>query len=354
MRRRRLPSRRGKRDNRHAKRGSHRTGISKNRSQRVLASLASLRSALQFVVVVVFLSVIFVGYRVYIHRIWKGSDRLTFVFQELEPASSSGMYVVSYLSFDETLVVVSFPAGMKIEAIGRYGPWRVESLYKLGELENKGGELVMRSLAEFFGANVDGWMVIGSIGSEIEDDNIRSALKQSIGKTLFGRGETNLGVWDLVRLWKAISTVRLNNIEWVDLSYSGVISEQVQPDGSLIFTADYELLDRLSRNLFSQPAIVEEGLSIAVLNATKHSGLGARVVRKIKNMGGDVVAVSDSERKYETTRVLVSEKLKESPTVSFLAKTFLIDEIQIGETTQQRADILIVVGEDYWIRLAKL
>ena len=43
-----------------------------------------------------------------------------------------------------------------------------------------------------------------------------------------------------------------------------------------------------------QPELAEEGLAIAVLNTTLHRGLGARVARKIRNMGGDVVSVSDA------------------------------------------------------------
>lgn len=349
MTRRKLPSR-------GSKRGYRRTGSARGRSKKALVSHSPLfKSGLRFLVIVLLFVALFVSYRVYAHRIWKRSDRITFVFQELESSSAPGIHVVSYLSSAETLALVSFPAGMKIEAVGEFGLWRVESLYPLGEMESKGGELLKQSLAEFFGASIDGWLVTGSGGVEIKRETARSGFRQIIGKAIFGRANTNLGLWDLIGLWRAIGLVRLHNVEWLNFSQVGAVSEQIQPDGSTAFIADLELLDQLSRHLFSHPELVEEGLAIAVLNATNHRGLGARVARNIRNMGGDVVSVSDSLRNQDSSKLWVSQdELLGSFTARFLAKTFLIDKVSKGETSQQRADVLIIVGENYWTRLTEL
>jgi hypothetical protein len=353
--RRRLPNS-AKRGSRHVKCGSGRKNNNKTRSKIILASLTSLSSALRFVLVVFVLATVFVGWSIYTHRVWKGSERITFVLQELEPsASDSGVYVVSYLTSDDALAVVSFPEGMKIEAIGGYGPWRVESLYPLGEMEGKGGELLAQSLAEFFGIKIDGWLVVDSLGSEIDENKARTTLRRMIGKTLVSRGKTNLGIWDLFALWRAIGVVRINDVEWVNFSQAGAVSEELQPDGTKMFIANLELVNDLSQRLFSQPELMEEGLAITVLNATSHRGLGASVARRIRNMGGEVVSVSDAHRSQKVTKLLVSqEKLLESFSVKLLSDTFLIDEVSGGETSQQRADVLIVVGEDYWTRLMSL
>lgn len=338
-----------------AKRGYRRKQISKARNKNALVKKVDLKTALRFAGLVFIFTVFLVGYSLFSQTVWKGSERITLVLQELEPSSSSGVYVVSYLSSDHSLAVVSFPVGMKVQAVGGFGSWRVESLYPLGEMEGGGGELLKRSLADFFGVKIDGWMVSSSLSGEVDESSVRSLLKKTIGKGMFGSGETNLGLWDLVRFWKAIGTVRLNDIEWVDLENVGAVAQQTLVDGSTAFVADSELLDKLSKSLFSQTEIMEEGLSIAVLNATYHQGLGAGVARIIRNMGGDVVAVSDSLHSQEDSTIIVSdEQLLESIAVKIFAKTLLINNLLKGETSQQRADILVVVGEDYWTRLNKL
>jgi hypothetical protein len=352
--RRKLPSPGIHRGSRYVKRNSGRTRTSKVRKS-VSLSLTSLRSALRLVAIVILLSALLVGYRVYTYRIWKGSDRITFALQVVRPSSSNEVYVVSYLSSKEKLAVVSFPEGMKIEAVGGFGSWRIESLYPLGEMEDKGGELLQRSLSEFFGVSVDGWVVTDSVDSKIDESNVRKVLRQIFGFSLIGKSKTNFGIWDLVRLWKAVSTVQLHNLKWVNLKNAGAVSEETLPDGSRSYIADLELLNQLSQDLFSYPEIVEEELTIAVLNATDHRGLGADVARIIRNIGGEVVTVSDSSRKQDKLSIITAdEEVLKSLTAKSLAKTFLIERILIGDTSQQRADILVVVGEDYWEWLTRL
>jgi len=357
MARRKLPSLDSRRDSRPAKRGSQRKRTSRVRKKDVSAkSFTLLKSGFTFAAIVALLIVVVVGYRVATRRVWTDSARVSFVLQESDPSSpNSGVYVVSYLSSQEQLVIVSFPEGMKIEAVGGFGPWRVESLYPLGEMQEKGGELLHRSFAEFFGVGVEGWLVTDKVGVEMSRGNARSILRRIFGRALIGKARTNFGLWDLFRLWNAIGAVRLHNVELVDLSRSGAVVEQSQPDGSVTFTADLELLDQLSRRLFSHPELIEEGVAVAVLNGTNHRGLGARVARIVRNMGGDVVVVSDYSRTEEMTTLWASQDdLLKNSTTRQLSKALFIERVLVGETSQQRADILVVVGEDYWTRLTKL
>ncbi|MCH7951445.1 LytR C-terminal domain-containing protein [Patescibacteria group bacterium] len=357
MARRKLPSLDSRRGSRPARRGSQRKRTSRVRKKDVSAkSFTLLKSGLTFAAIVALLIVVVVGYRVATRRVWTDSARVSFVLQESDPSSpNSGVYVVSYLSSQEQLVIVSFPEGMKIEAVGGFGPWRVESLYPLGEMQEKGGELLHRSFAEFFGVGVEGWLVTDKVGVEMSRGNARSILRRIFGRALIGKARTNFGLWDLFRLWNAIGAVRLHNVELVDLSRSGAVVEQSQPDGSVTFTADLELLDQLSRRLFSHPELIEEGVAVAVLNGTNHRGLGARVARIVRNMGGDVVVVSDYSRTEEMTTLWASQDdLLKNSTTRQLSKALFIERALVGETSQQRADILVVVGEDYWTRLTKL
>lgn len=318
----------------------------------VLPHVPFIRFSFRFLAVVFIFTLIILGFRLISQSKWNGKDRITFALATSPDGTDGEVYLVSYLPAEQ-LSVVALPSALQIEAVGGFGPWRVGSLYKLGELEGRGGALLSGTLAEFFGVGVDGWIVFsGKV--EVSGETAKAALRPLLLKPVFGRGRTNLGLWDLLRLWSSIGSVRASSAEVVELSSIGVLHEEILPDGSKAYRTDPEWLDQLARRLLASPELSREGLAIAVLNATEHQRLGNRATRVVENMGGNVVSVSDFPTIEERSTIIVSnDSLRSSITVSELSKFFSVGKVSVGETMDRRADLLLVIGEEYWRKLTE-
>lgn len=100
--------------------------------------------------------------------------------------------------------------------------------------------------------------------------------------------------------------------------------------------------DKLSMSLFTDSDIVMEKESIQIVNGTSVSGLGNRLARFITNMGGSVVAVSNSDTPITKTRIDYFGKKTYT-----LAKLSSILSVKGRETQQSGiADIAIYIGND--------
>lgn len=281
--------------------------------------------------------------------VWTGKNRLNLVFR-VKP-----LFIASFDPSSESLNILIIPEGTFIEAIHGYGPYRAESLVKLGEMEGYGGDFLAGSLQEYLGLPVDGYVLTG--GQSWPTDDAGAAKKLivwEIVKLLEGRGETNLSAWDLLKLGWQINWLRGNRVNLFNLAEMTVFSEITLPDGSQAAKIDTARLENIISRLFFDEEIRNEGLSIVVLNGTHHVGLASQAAKIISNIGGQVIGLGGFEEadhyqeKRCETRSLV--KYKESYTVKKLNKIF---GCSWGgeERYQQRAEVVLVTGEDYWRHL---
>ena len=94
--------------------------------------------------------------------------------------------------------------------------------------------------------------------------------------------------------------------------------------------------------LFIDPTIQEEKVTIEIINATGRSGLGQRLERLLSHIGGNVIAVTTS-----------SKRMKISSVTYFGDKTYTLSRIHlilkiplVYTEKSQLADITIVIGDD--------
>ena len=94
--------------------------------------------------------------------------------------------------------------------------------------------------------------------------------------------------------------------------------------------------------LFSDEKIVQERLSIAIVNATGEAGIGRRLERVLSSVGGNVISVTTAQDTKEGSEVTyVTEKSYTQERITRLLG------IQSRFTDQQSiSDILIVLGRD--------
>ncbi|HUV43061.1 MAG TPA: hypothetical protein VMY36_04145 [Patescibacteria group bacterium] len=293
--------------------------------------------------ILVFISLIlFVGFgwrilNLFRNSVWDGDNRLNLVLN-IQPVA-----IASFDPGSQTMSFLTIPDGTYIEAAGEYGPYRIEKIYPLGELEGKGIELLADSIELYFGMPIDGWLDVRENWQM--SAGIKSFFSRLIGLTLKDKSLTNLSRWDLFRLWLMVARTRSHKIEMIDLGETTVAEDFILPDGQEAQRIDNQRISRVVNNLFTDYRLREEGLAIAMMNASGETGLATKRARLITNIGGRLIEVGDWPEKVEGCQIKTTSAVKKSYTSQKLAKIFDC-QIQSNLGEDSRWDILIILGQN--------
>ena len=254
---------------------------------------------------------------------------------------------VVFLSADITeksVTVVKFPDDLYMTNVYfGYGPYRISSVYRVGQLDRRGGETLAGTVREYLGVPVDGYSADGNFdGSKIES----LALSP---KFLLG-GQTNVGLVDRFRLAAFLLSVRQDKITIFDLGKWSV--PLVLADGSTARTLDRSDVDNFLSGDFAEERIRKENLRVEVLNSTGIPGLANQAARVLENAGITVISVGDTNLLVSGCQMRVGKGNVGSVTVKRIADVF---SCQVsGEQSNTRADLSVIVGTDYAKSLGKL
>lgn len=301
------------------------------------------------------LSAVGVGSFIYFQKSWDGKETVSLAIQ-LSDQSSGGekVFLVGLSPKDNSLSVVAFPDEMKVETVGGYGLWRIEAIYALGDLEKSGGRLLQKSLSQYMGTEVEGFIKVDEPMS-FTPESVKNDLVMMTTRLIFRRGESNFRLGDLILILWQSRKVLPNRISWQRLTQSGILTTEIQPDGSETYFSHPDLLDELSLSFFSEPEMRLEAKSVIINNATEHGGLGSQGGRFIKNLGADLISVRDWQNRLPESEIVVADEgVLASFTLRKLKKVFEITRVSVDPQTSGRADISLVLGEDFWLRLTEL
>lgn len=141
---------------------------------------------------------------------------------------------------------------------------------------------------------------------------------------MHGQGQTDLNIYDLIRL--SLATQRLSP---ESLSAQIIqVSEQGTPSS-------------LPQDFFSDQTISQENKTVAIINGTGVPGLGTRLEEAISQLGGNVISVTNSTEEKEHSSISYADK---SYTLSHISS--LLDLTPELTTKQGLSDIIILIGKD--------
>jgi len=263
------------------------------------------------------------GYKIYGSigkSIWDGKNQINLAF-DAQPVA-----IASFNPQENSANILIIPNGTLVEAAWGYGPYRAESLFGLGELDGRGGEVLTTSLQEYLGIPIDAYVSIEN--GKWTRDNVKTGLLEKLWFLFKNGGKTNLTKWDLARLWWKINNIPEDKIK--------------------IFDLDPQLLEQIISGFAIDEKIKEEDLAIAVLNATDQPGLATKGSRLARNIGGRVIGIGETENfQFPISNFqcqIRSKKIyKNSYTVKKLSKIFNCD--WGGENLEgQRAEVVLIIG----------
>ncbi len=265
----------------------------------------------------IFLALLIVGgwlYKRARYSIWDGKSRLGIVHQD-----ESHVYLQTLLPDQGKMIGFELPFNLVVNVPFGYGEYQLDRIYKLGELEDQGGKILTRTVQDLMGLSVQGFNYYN---------------------------QTNLTWWDRVRV-RWFSSFRVEKRMSLDLLQETGLTETTLPDGSKVLLANQTLTDELVNQYFFDEAVVKEGLSVAVLNASGVDGLAQESARIVNNLGGEVSLVSNKEESNQS-QIWVSEKeLIDAVTVKQLSNIFNIKVMLVTPVDEYRADVVLIISEDY-------
>lgn len=224
----------------------------------------------------------------------------------------------------ETATVVSFPDDLYVsEVVPNYGGYKISQVFRVGELDHRGGQVLSWAVSDILGVPVDGFIVQDSPDP----------------KNLLA-GKTDVSFLDRVRFALAFLQTRSDKVKNVDLGK--VASPLLLADGSTAIFVDKEQLDGLLPGDFAEGRIADERLRVEVVNSTPASGLGSRAARVLTNLGATVVSVSSSGENLSNCEIRISAKNASKLTVTRLAQVYSC-KIVTG-SYESRADVTLVLG----------
>jgi hypothetical protein len=94
--------------------------------------------------------------------------------------------------------------------------------------------------------------------------------------------------------------------------------------------------------ILTDPDIMDEGLSVGIVNATGMSGVGGRVEKELTALGVSVVSVTTGRKDEEHSQITYSGQ--ESHTIKRLSRILKMPVHPVTETSA--SDILILLGKD--------
>ena len=300
--------------------------------------LLTVRRTLFLLFLVLVVGGIYQGDRFFSASLWDGKHRLNLV------VVAQPTLVISVIPTQKAVCGISLPDKTFVKAIHGYGAYRIETLYPLGQLENRGGELLAESVQEYLGIPIDAYLLAE------RPVMAKNSFAQVVVKLFKGEGETNLTKWDLARLWWQLGRIREDKFSVVDLGETSACRQVNLADGTEATEIDPQRVARIAKQIFQDNWLVNEDLAIKVLNGTGHPGLAKQAARLVDNLGGRLVGIGDWEEKITQCRLVSNQANRFSYTVQKLIKIF--DCLWTSEgLAGQRSPVVLILGEDYWLKL---
>ena len=274
---------------------------------------------------------------------WDGKNNINFVIQ------TERTFIYSYHPNDEILNIITLPNDLFIETAKGYGEYKLKNIYELGEMEKiGGGELLVRSLQNFFLAPIDGYVVkVKSEKLKVKSENIERGRLTSLYFCLLTRKcGSDLSWWDLIRIFNRISRLKHDKIFLINIEKTALFKKEKLFDESEALRLVSLLVDDFSQRYFTDKIFLEEGMKISVFNATHYSGLAKNCSRLLRNIGGEIVGSKDADQVFDRSIIYYNDE-EQKKTYSFkkICQIFKIEEVVFNPKIE--GNIRVVLGRDF-------
>ena len=194
--------------------------------------------------------------------------------------------------------MVRIPADSYVRLTQGKGEYRIGVLWRLGTLDKKGGEVLQDTTQNFLGAPIDSWVGFTTASPALDGtgvDVLKHMEKAILQKTpITGSAITNLSWLDKLLVWWTFRSIEGSSIVVSDLEEEQVLTPIELADGSRALSANADLVDKVSHQLFWEDVLRKEKIVLEVYNASDIAGRASHAARVLNNIGVHVIGVSNS------------------------------------------------------------
>jgi hypothetical protein len=225
-----------------------------------------------------------VGFLTLGRRSWDGNTKISVAFQQSDTVII-GIFDPEVVSITTLLI----PSNTQVEVAHELGSWQLGSVWKLGEQEKIGGELLKNTIAKSFKFPVDYWA----------SEDYTGLLTQGFSgvfKVLFSGGDTNLTFRDRLNL--ALFTFKVNrgDREEIDITKTAYVEETKLSDGSKGYKIRKTMPSVLVKT-FSSPRVSQEGVKISIIDQTDNYQVIPEIAEIVEVLGTKVSTVKKEDKK---------------------------------------------------------
>ena len=155
--------------------------------------------------------------------------------------------------------------------------------------------------------------------------------------------ETNLTLFDVYRLWWWVKGIRNDKINYLSLPPNS-FEDLILPDGQKVKIFGEQGLGEYASSFFSDQKILNEKLSVEILNATSKEKIAGKVAKIVEAAGADVVFIGNYQGSVKKTILEVPNDGKNSATARRISRFFnlkIVDKKEKG-----LADMTLILAED--------
>lgn len=263
---------------------------------------------------------------------------------------------------NKQLTLLSIPDNTYLEVPKGYGWWELNKVYELGQEQTPpiGAELLHLSLQNMIALPLDRLIIVGDKDSHKTVAELIQNWRSNPFFAWLGLHsiQTNFTPAEKWQFLFSLNGTRQDKVRMLDLYQTNITDNRLLPDSSRVLGINQINLDLFIRDQLIDQQIFHEGYAIAIYNATDHPGLANDLARTVTNLGGNVIISSNSEKLSDHSYVILQDpdtSIVHSATferLSYLvapqctATNCTFDDPKISRS---RAQILVILGEDYYL-----
>lgn len=276
---------------------------------------------------------------------WHQSEPLRLLVMQVDKSSRLRAVDTVHLMPDRRrLVVVGIPLGIKIPVVRGYGQYRVEAIWRLGEIENWGDTLLTESMEHLIGVRFERSLVI-EVGDQTYQGN--ELIDKISRKLILGAVMRPLDWYESILIYREMSQ---------DLR-ERVVMREPDSDRLLIRDTDVSGIETLRFDMLQFDAWLETlimpidsefgRIGVVVENTTVQPGMAAHWSRFVRFGGFDLLGIQSSDFSLKDSLVIFADSdIANSVGGVSLQRLYPDFEVIVGNLDEYRADVLVRVGED--------
>ncbi|PIV01681.1 hypothetical protein COS55_01485 [Candidatus Shapirobacteria bacterium CG03_land_8_20_14_0_80_40_19] len=216
--------------------------------------------------------------------------------------------------------LLEFSPQEKIDLPRGFGEYELRKIYQLGELEKRGGQLSLETFQNSLNFPVVGYFYQDDL--KFGNYTLLSDFKKIIGRSIRKKIKTNLNLTDLLILY--FRTKRISPLLFKKFEYRSEMDD-----------------------FFKDEQIRREALAVEILNGTQHQGLAQKAAELWENLGGRIIRVADHSEQLSQSLLIARGESNKSYSYEIM-KHFFKPDCRDLNGEENRADMTLILGDDYW------